>query len=102
MSTPKHTPGPWRFSRDGYIVSSTTGERVCSPHSTLLGGKISDQIKDLKRNARLIAAAPELLEALRALQNIPPFDGTTATSTIRREAKRAARAAIAKATGEQA
>jgi len=66
MSAPKHTPGPWRFSSDGHIVSASTGERVCTPHSTLLGGKVSDQIKDLKRNARLIAAAPELLEALKA------------------------------------
>jgi hypothetical protein len=53
-------------------------------------------------NARLIAAAPELLDALRQLQAMTPFDGTITTSIIRRKAKRAARAAILKATGEEA
>lgn len=53
-------------------------------------------------NARLIASAPELLEALMNLLSTPDFDGTQKTSIARRETKRAARAAIAKATGEQA
>jgi hypothetical protein len=106
MSEHKHTPGPWRFSSDGYIVSSATGERVCSPHSTLLGGKVSDQIKDLKRNARLIAASPELLEALTLLlrsleieQRINGgLDPRYTTIDIPRAIK-IAETAIAKATG---
>jgi hypothetical protein len=89
-----HTPGPWRFSSDGHIVSASTGERVCTPHSTLLGGKVSDQIKDLKRNARLIAAAPELLEALDKIACFAPGNGDVCEIIAK-----VARAAIAKATG---
>jgi hypothetical protein len=105
-----HTPGPWRFSSDGHIVSASTGERVCTPHSTLLGGKVSDQIKDLKRNARLIAAAPEtaaerdrlrevnaeLLAALLAMQAFIEGEPDAV------EPFGLIRAAIAKATGGEA
>jgi hypothetical protein len=91
-----HTPGPWRFSSDGHIVSASTGERVCTPHSTLLGGKVSDQIKDLKRNARLIAAAPEMLEALRLIAETEWVD----VALDPQRAVRLARAVIAKAMGE--
>jgi hypothetical protein len=39
----------------------------------------------------------ELLQALEALLSMPEYDGTRATSIIRRDIKRAARAAIKKA-----
>lgn len=88
----------WKFKTDGFVYCTATGERVCSPHSTL-----PDSIKrwkshkqDLKANARLICAAPELLEALKAMLthmgmdedewNKPTFDQ--------------ARSAVAKAEGE--
>ena len=62
----KHTPGPWEMRRDGFVYSVATGERVCSPHSTLPDSKkVSEQLKDLKCNAFLIAAAPDLLAALK-------------------------------------
>lgn len=56
----KHTPGPWTTSRDavpdGYtqitIYSEPTGDRVATVFET-------------PANARLIAAAPDLLEALK-------------------------------------
>jgi hypothetical protein len=116
MSAPKHTPGPWRFSSDGHIVSASTGERVCTPHSTLLGGKVSDQIKDLKRNARLIAAAPEtaaerdrlrevnaeLLAALKKLCADCNGDNLGTVKAPRWAVLCAAETAIAKATGGEA
>ncbi len=51
----KHTPGPWGISKignnyDQYMIQAKGGERICN---TVEG----------KDNARLIAAAPELLEA---------------------------------------
>lgn len=51
-------------------------------------------------NARLIAAAPELLEALEELLSAPQLRGEMAFNLRLRVEK--ARAAIAKATGEQA
>ena len=58
----KHTPGQWttKIRQPGTMltVENETGEYVCS----LLGG---DEHK--QENARLIAAAPAMLEALRAV-----------------------------------
>jgi hypothetical protein len=56
----KHTPGPWETSRDATpewhtqvtVYAEATGKRVATVFET-------------PANARLIAAAPELLEALR-------------------------------------
>jgi hypothetical protein len=88
MST-QHTPGPWKFGSisngdfykrniagaDGYHVALTS----------------SRDDAEVDANARLIAAAPELLEALQAI-----IDTGLSTSKIG-----AAKIAIAKATGEQ-
>lgn len=89
MSKAKHTPGPWE-SINGYIFP-IKGEKICI--MTAMGSKGSER----EANARLIAAAPELLEALQSIIEIgkrntenPKYDGYYD----------AARAAIAKATGE--
>lgn len=52
-----HTPGPWLISEDSAVVTvrGATGEPIAE---LWLGGPI-------EQDARLIAAAPELLEALR-------------------------------------
>lgn len=50
-------------------------------------------------NARLIAAAPELLEALQKM--LPELRGLSIASDTAAEMLREAEAAIAKATGEQ-
>jgi hypothetical protein len=47
----EHTPGPWEIRGD---VIEAGGEIVCDPF-------------DNRANARLIAAAPDLLEALKAI-----------------------------------
>lgn len=91
MSKMAHTPGPWaHINPDGFTVRhpqvySDTGP-VCN--ATWLG---DGRIDELRANARLIAAAPELLDALMELADwyrehtgLPPT---------------AANAAIAKATG---
>jgi hypothetical protein len=89
----KHTPGPWEMRRDGFVYAAN-GERVCSPHSTLPdSAKWSKQLQDLRATARLIAAAPDLLDALEDMlgwQTLAPDDVVAA-----------ARAAIAKARGER-
>jgi hypothetical protein len=59
-----HTPGPWTIQQAGYesyILGRIRGGRVASIYE-------SDQPTDEERaNARLIAAAPELLEACRGV-----------------------------------
>lgn len=87
----KHTPGPWEMNvgQDGAVVYHPDQ------------GTIADIPMDLSahpHNARLIAAAPELLEALRELLNAPdPDEVEDATPRFRAVMK--AHAAIAKATG---
>lgn len=97
----KHTPGPWRYERDpegtGYVAHSHVwGPRVHIETSGNLDYTESDM--------RLIAAAPELLEAVniclaaelaRQKRLLPNAPATTYTED--RIAK--IRAAIAKATG---
>lgn len=58
--TTKHTKGPWSVSQTGKYV------RLCIPGTVLNICKMEIN-GDEEANARLIAAAPELLEALKAL-----------------------------------
>lgn len=101
----KHTPGPWaaEATRNGkvfevYFGNAEAGETGCG-WATLAGDNQA-------ANARLIAAAPDLLEALQDLRELhwDWFRGT-AYVTVEFEKKNKAaiakaRAAIAKATGE--
>lgn len=97
-----HTPGPWRVEinteedadwarkwptivADEYEVVGTEG----------LYGDIETDIA----NARLIAAAPDLLEALKAYDQWA--DKTICTDQELKKIREQMRAAIAKATGEQ-
>lgn len=56
MTTPNphYTPGPWEVSHTGKAVIKVLNERKVQPICTVTN----------EANARLIAAAPELLEAL--------------------------------------
>ena len=86
----KHTPGPWRVvdSWDDYMVESQNGEEIIwqdGPHQT-------PAIKEA--DAYLIAAAPDLLEALVAIV------GDSSIQRVSDDLHKKARAAIAKAKGE--
>lgn len=87
MSEAKHTPGPWIHEGHGDITGTENGRKydVACVYLRIPAGRQD-------ANARLIAAAPDLLEALRMMLTEAVFDGTTGTD--------AARAAIAKATGK--
>ena len=60
-----HTPGPWNLSKSGDGKSITIGEGQSS-WGTRVGEVYRDDIDsdEADANARLIAAAPEMLEAL--------------------------------------
>lgn len=63
MNAPKHTPGPWRVERQN--SSPTTGEWMIAGAKPGYLAEVRDCGSGCaKANARLIAAAPELLEAL--------------------------------------
>jgi hypothetical protein len=102
MSAPKHTPGPWFVEMSPSL--GTEGVRILwDVHSTDRVGIARSQSQEhlgnsgihegeCRANARLIAAAPDLLEALQAL------DLSGHTPAVWDLAKRA----MAKATGGDA
>lgn len=105
----KHTPGPWRIGKSNswnVIADTHTGDRPSLIASAAFGGYSANamQREEVDSNAILIAAAPELLEALIALSD--EFDKyDTAMTAIGRGhedygmQRREARRAILKATG---
>lgn len=92
----KHTPGPWEITRSfdpGY-------KNISAPKHTALAQVVwcmedEERSPMCEANAHLIAAAPELLEALEALV------ADESKEYIPTRLWDAARAAIAKAKGEE-
>jgi len=102
MSIDKHTPGPWKFEQNGHdhnLWGDGHAGRVLT---------IRDGVIPMNSDARLIAAAPELLEHLQTLADYlaeahaedkaADHYGDEDCSYCR--ALDHARAAIARATGE--
>src|SRR5690606_57464 len=107
MSEMKHTPGPWTpmvrppasFADHGLraLAQVWGGWIVAVPK------RLVDRLgHDAEANARLIAAAPELLEALEELLTaVDKACGTAIPQGSFAAARQAARDAIAKATGKK-
>ena len=92
-----HTPGPWTYrkSKKHYHVEAVASVRdYGSSITTVRHVTNSDTGWTSETNARLIAAAPELLEALQLLLSIWGDRQTEATDI--------AYEAVAKATGQEA
>jgi hypothetical protein len=97
-TTNKHTESPWHIGiNPGPIIYGPSGEQVASLFPALL------EEQENKANARLIASAPSLLEALQALtERASALDQSATEEGLRNcSAIANARQAIAKATGEQ-
>lgn len=62
-----HTPGPWKWS-DGTLEQDTPGNNG----NVILGFYSSDGCTEIKNpdDSRLIAAAPDMLEALQNVQKL--------------------------------
>ena len=90
----KHTPGPWRYA-------PTNTETVSHLVRCSEGYAVADVTHwfDLPAdaNARLIAAAPDMLEALEFIAGYAAMEPRIASDEVVIER---ARAAIAKATGD--
>lgn len=95
----KHTPGPWSFTVSAESGGNPSAWNIIAP----CGGVVAETGSGTDdANARLIAAAPELLEAL--VEMLIANHGLPANENDEHDPVRAcavvqARAAIAKATG---
>lgn len=109
MSEAKHTPGPWKSRRESAgawkVGGGPIGEYpICTRLST-----VEHMEEESYANARLIAAAPDLLEALEEAANaldvtaayIREHTPNKATAEGIENDARKARAAISKAEGGQ-
>ncbi len=105
MSEPKHTPGPWRIGDAGKTVfGPKTDQPAPITIATLQGATPRCGIAERTANKYLIAAAPDLLAALK--KALPYLDNLECPTNGGGEAYRicdainSAREAIAKAKGE--
>lgn len=96
----KHSSGPWEWRAEG----ESNHFSVLKAHDGIAGGPAIIARLRCEANARLIAAAPDLLEALRvvtaALQSCRIGMADSVARKLAGEMVEQARAAIAKATGE--
>lgn len=103
MSNAAHTPGPWGLGDSDLHVSQMSVHFLHkdAKHSTIcrmVDSKHGMHWTEVYANARLIAAAPDLLAALEKF--VGHFDGNVGDHHIEHYAIPEARAAIAKAKGE--
>ena len=104
MTAAKHTPGPWRVGPvDDTRVEDANGNEVAQ-----IDGDYNqpDTWPLMEANARLIAAAPDMLAALKAAKEADKINiargGAAKFIEADQRAQRLIRAAIAKAEGSNA
>lgn len=98
-----HTLGPWIVNEQWATIEDTAGLEICAIHAADGGGR-RFQRETCIANARLIAAAPDLLNALDSILANAGYTSGHAEPTLRElnvniEYLDRARSAIAKATG---
>lgn len=87
-----HTPGPWRT--DGWTIIAGNAINIAYTRTA-----IAEREEEQQANARLIAAAPDLLAALLELLRL--WDEDDMDQCVYDRAESLARAAIAKAVGDR-
>lgn len=98
--TDKHTPGPWEIAKQSGCLDDEEMVGVVGPsYQTASGYELRRYVAQYveTKNARLISAAPDLLEALQMCLRYMEY-GEVVGCAVPTVAK--ARAAIKKATGE--
>jgi len=91
----KHTPGPWETDKVAVRSGGPNGRQICLCEITVRGRPYDETYDEAIANARLIAAAPDLLEALKEWVGYVP----SSTDEIEQARIDRAIAAIAKAEG---
>lgn len=107
MDTPKHTPAPWTLETVPtscgicHKVGPFSWKNGKQKHACIYVDYNGDGLieKELEANARLIAAAPDLLEALQTLNLVIGLTPIAGNKDALQEACDIASAAIAKAEG---
>lgn len=95
-----HTPGPWVVHPTAlHPAVRSVGQAEIAPRRICTVGSMNGSPVD-ERNARLIAAAPELLEALQGLVAVLDRQLHSPHAAPRASPLGRARAAIQKATGD--
>lgn len=90
----KHTSGPWHWGKDYEGLFGANGEEILC-YADYEGMWVRDYLKQGKIDARLIASTPDLLENLIGCMEALASHAPDCIEV------QCARAAIAKATGEQ-
>lgn len=100
----QHTPGPWTVDSGSVWTQRPAYEDGTQYARVAYMDRDCEYTRPTERdaNARLIAAAPELLEALQRIlyAATAPAGAANGEAAMCEHLKEAARAAIAKATGE--
>lgn len=86
-----HTPGPWTATPSGLITAGPRGLHIAQAATTGMGHAAD-------ANARLLAAAPEMLAALQWFATELADDSAIDMAKLINEMERKTRAAITKAT----
>lgn len=68
---PKHTPGPWKFDYDRTIRQDAPGN-AGFPITDVVYGRVDE---DQMANGHILAAAPDMLETLKAIAHECNGDG---------------------------
>jgi hypothetical protein len=103
----KHTPGPWRLNENSNWKTNPFSITVSKPgvHSTTISNiptRMTVPPQEQKANARLISAAPDLLEALKgASKAIREYRSQGATHAYWDNVEEQVNAAIKKAEGTE-
>lgn len=94
----KHTPGPWRIESQPHVVWSNYGALIARVPVYI--GERDELWEEKIANARLIAAAPEMLNAIEAFINADRSEHLAARlNDAEMAAVESMKAAITKARG---
>ena len=105
--TAKHTPGPWypHYAKADHCLSSSVWGQEPGNQVAVIGGK---SLEAMNANARLIAAAPVMYEALSRLRNVAStasnhmrLSGNEEEALLFDNDQRVVEAALAQAEGAQ-
>lgn len=96
----KHSPGPWKIKqfKGGALRIINDDTHICTVHYTVPRDSINEEeLRGREANARLIAAAPKMIETLKEILN-----GLNQNKTFPADLeymKKVVQIAIAEATG---